>query len=108
MGESPPGAEDNGELPLQAEGWGLVSLSSVDGSAGSSLGGTEQGISEAAVIAIKGFASDPQSIGESQSGAKGDGELPLWAEGLGLESLSSVDGTAEDFPDADEGVWGTQ
>jgi len=41
MEESPPGAEGGGELPLRAEGLGPVSLSSVSGSAGSSLGGTD-------------------------------------------------------------------
>jgi hypothetical protein len=55
MDESPPGAEDDGELPLRAEGLGLVSLSSVDGTAGSSLGDTDGGTSEAAVVAIEGF-----------------------------------------------------
>jgi hypothetical protein len=94
MEKSPPGAEGNGELPLRAEGLGLASLSSVEGSAGSSLGGTNEGISEAAVVAIDGFSDDPQNMEESPPGAEGDGELPLRAEGLRLVSLSSVDGSA--------------
>jgi hypothetical protein len=102
MEGSLPSAEGDGELPLRAEGLGLVSLSSVEGSAGSSYGGTDGDTSEAAVVAIKGFADDPQNMEESPPGAEGDGELPLRAEGLGLVSLSSAGGTAGDFPEADE------
>ena len=69
-------------------------------------GGPDGGTSEAAVVAIEGFAYDPYYMEESRPGAEGDGELPLRAEGLGFVSLSSVDGTAEDFPEADEGLWG--
>jgi hypothetical protein len=73
-------------------------LSSVDGTAGSSLGGTDEGISEAAVVAIEGFVNDSNNIKDSPPGAEGDGEVPLRAEGLGLVPLSSVDGMAGDFP----------
>jgi hypothetical protein len=104
--KSPPGAEGDGELPLRVEGLVLVSLFSVDGTAGSSLGGTDEGISEAAVVAIEGFVNDSNNIKDSPPGAEGDGEVPLRAEGLGLVPLSSVDGMAGDFPEADEGLWG--
>jgi len=77
---------------------GSVSLSSVGGSAGPSLGGTDEGNSEAAVVAIESFADDPLNMGESSPGAEGDGELPLLAEGLGSVYMSPVD-----FPEADEG-----
>jgi hypothetical protein len=40
MEESPPGAESDGELPLRAEGMGLVSLSSVSGTTGDSQCGS--------------------------------------------------------------------
>jgi hypothetical protein len=55
MEESPSGDEGDG-LPPRAEGLGLISLSSVDGSAGSSLGGTDLDTSEAAVVAMKKIA----------------------------------------------------
>jgi len=103
MEESPLGAEGDGVLPLRAGDVGLVSLSSVGGSAGSSLGGTDWGTSEAAVVAIESFADDPNNMEESPPGAQGDG-LPLRAEGLRLVYLSSVDGTAGEFPEADEGL----
>jgi hypothetical protein len=93
MEEFPPGAEGDGELPMRAKGLGLMPLSSVDGSAGSSLGGTDGDTSEAAVVAKEGFADDPHNMEESPQGAEYDGELPLRAEGLGLVSLSSVGGS---------------
>jgi hypothetical protein len=80
MEESPPGAEGNGELPLRAEELGLVSLSSVDGTAGSSLGGTDGDTSESAAVEIYGFADDPHNVEDSPPGAEGDAELPLRAE----------------------------
>jgi hypothetical protein len=49
--------------------------------------GTDGNTSEAAVVAIEGFADDPHNMEESPPGAEGDGELPLRAEGLGLVSL---------------------
>ena len=80
MEEFSPGAEGDGELPMRAEGLGLVSLSSVGGLVGSSLGVTDWGTSGAKVVAIEGFAGDPLNIVESPPGAEGDG-LPLRAEG---------------------------
>jgi hypothetical protein len=97
MEESPPGAEGDEELPLRAEGLGLVSLSSVDGTAGASLSGADGDTSEAAVVAIERIADDPRNIKESPPVAEGDEELPLRAEGLGLLSLSYVDGTAGSY-----------
>jgi hypothetical protein len=65
MEESPPGAEGDGELPLRAGGFGLVSLSSSDGTAGWSLGGTDGDTSEAVVAAIEVFFDDPHNMEES-------------------------------------------
>ena len=70
--KSPPGAEGDGELPLRVEGLVLVSLFSVDGTAGSSLGGTDGDTSEAAVVEIEGFADDPHNMEESPPNAEGD------------------------------------
>jgi hypothetical protein len=47
---------------------------------------------------IDDFAGDPHSKEDFPPGTEGDGELPLRA--------SSVDATAGDFPEADEGLWG--
>jgi hypothetical protein len=80
MEEFSPGAEGDGELPMRAEGLGLVSLSSVGGLVGSSLGVTDWGTSGAKVVAIEGFAGDPHNMEESPPGAEGDG-LPLRAKG---------------------------
>jgi hypothetical protein len=55
---------------------------------------------------MEGFADDPSTIEKSPPGAEGDEELFLLAENSGLVSLLSVDGTAGDFPKADEGLWG--
>ena len=65
------------------DGFGLASLSSVDGSAGSSLGGTDGDTSEAAVVAKEGFADDPRIMNVSPQGAEYDGELPLRVEDWG-------------------------
>jgi hypothetical protein len=70
MEESPLGAEGDGVLPLRAGDVGLVSLSSVGGSAGSSLGGTDWDTSEAAVVAIESFADDPNNMNQAISRAK--------------------------------------
>jgi hypothetical protein len=62
MEESQPGAENDEKLPLRAEGLGSVSLSSVDGTAGPSLGGKDGGTSDASVVEIEGFSDDPQNM----------------------------------------------
>jgi hypothetical protein len=67
-------------------------------------GGTKEGTSEAMVVAIKGFAGGLYNMEESPPGAEGDEELPLRAEGLGLVSLSSVDGSAGSSLEGKDGV----
>jgi hypothetical protein len=79
MEEFPPGAEGDGELPLWPYGLGLVSLSSVDSTTRSSLGGTDGVTSDSVAVAIEGFAGDPNNMEESPPGAEGDGELLLRA-----------------------------